>query len=96
MNWMGRTVIHHDVYGTASLGASLEQAVLPDHAMAVAPGLGLGVGMRFFVNDKMTLRVQLKDDILVEYRAKTAESQGVFIKQNAAITAGITLLGKRK
>lgn len=96
MSWMGRKVIHHDVYATGSVGATLEQAILPDHAMTVAPGLGLGVGMRFFLSDKTTLRVQLKDDVLVEYRAKTAETQGIFIKQNAAITAGITMLGKRK
>lgn len=96
MNWMGRKVIHHDVYGTASAGATIEQAILPDHAMAVAPTLGLGVGMRFFLSDRTTLRVQLKDDILAEFRAKTADTQGLFIKQNAAITAGLTLLGKRK
>ncbi|NOY27680.1 MAG: outer membrane beta-barrel domain-containing protein [Oligoflexia bacterium] len=96
MNWLGRRVIHHDVFGTATAGATMEQAILPDHTLAVAPTVGLGVGMRFFLGDRTTLRVQLKDDILAEFRTKTAETQGVFIKQNAAITAGLTLLGKRK
>ncbi len=96
MNWLGRKVVHHDVYGTATAGATIEQAILPDNAMAVAPTVGLGVGMRFFLSDKATLRVQLKDDILAQFRSKTADSQGLFIKQNASITAGITLLGKRK
>lgn len=96
MNWMGRSVIHHDVYGVAGLSATLEQAVLPEHSMVVAPGIGLGVGMRFFLSDRTTLRVQLKDDVMLQYRTKTAETQAWFVKQNAAITAGITLLGKRK
>lgn len=96
MNWLGRKVVHHDVYGTATAGATIEQAILPDNAIAVAPTIGLGVGMRFFLSEKATLRVQLKDDILAQYRSKTADSQGLFIKQNASITAGITLLGKRK
>jgi len=95
MSFMGRKVIHHDVYGTLTAGATMEQAVLPDHTMAVAPTLGAGVGMRFFLNDKTTLRVQFKDDVLAEYRSKTAATQGLFIKQDASITAGITLLGKR-
>lgn len=96
MNWMGRKVVHHDVYGTATAGATMEQAILPDATLAFAPTIGLGVGMRFFVSDRATVRIQLKDDVLAEFRAKTAETQGLFIKQNAAITAGITLLGKRK
>lgn len=96
MNWLGRKVIHHDVYGTATAGATMEQAILPDNALAFAPTLGIGVGMRFFVSDRTTVRVQLKDDILAEFRTKTSDTQGLFIKQNAAITAGITLLGKRK
>lgn len=96
MNWMGRKVVHHDVYGTATAGATMEQAILPDNSMAFAPTIGLGVGMRFFLSDRTTVRIQLKDDILAEYRSKTADTQGLFIKQNAAITAGITLLGKRK
>ncbi len=96
LNWMGKAVVHHDVYALAGVSGTLEQAILPEHSMAVAPGVGLGVGMRFFLSDKTTLRFQIKDDLMAQYRAKTAESQGWFFKQNAAITAGITFLGKRK
>ncbi len=96
MNWMGKGVVHHDVYASGSLGAVLEQAILPDHELAVAPALGLGIGMRFFLSDKTTFRVQLKDDLMAQYRSKTADTQGWFFKQNAAITAGLTFLGKRK
>lgn len=96
LNWMGKGVVHHDVYGTATVGATLEQAMLPDATIAVSPDLGVGVGMRFFLSDKTTLRLQLKDEVLVQYRAKTADTQGVFIKQNATVSAGVTFLGKRK
>jgi outer membrane beta-barrel protein len=96
MSLAGKKIAHYDIYGLGGLGVSAEQAILPDNAMAFSPTLGLGVGMRFFVHDTGTIRVQVRDDLLREKRVKTADSQGFFLKQNAAITIGYSKLGKRK
>lgn len=87
MNWQGRHVIHHDVYGLCGLGATFEQAILPDHASALSPTLGIGVGTRIFTRAGI-FRVQLTDEALREHRLKTAATQGWFLKQNVALAVG--------
>lgn len=96
INFMGKKVVHHDIYGLAGLGLTVEQAVIPDHSMAFGPTLGLGLGTRLFMGKSSILRVQIKDDIFPERRVKTADSQGTFLKQNVAITVGYTRLGGGK
>ena len=96
MNWQGNAIVHHDVYFLGGAGATLEQALLPDHSTAVAPTVALGLGFRFFLSEKSALRVQLRDDILYEKRTKTEETQPYFIKQNVGVTVGYTILGKAK
>ena len=96
MNWQGSAVIHHDVYLLGGAGATLEQALLPDNSMAVAPTVALGLGFRLFLTEKSALRIQLRDDIMYEKRTKTELTQPYFIKQNVSVTVGYTILGKAK
>ncbi|MBO84112.1 MAG: hypothetical protein CL927_02040 [Deltaproteobacteria bacterium] len=95
-SWRGKKVIHHDVYALGGFASALEQALMPDAATAFSPGMSIGVGMRFYLNQDSTLRVQFKDDLLVQNRVKTEDSQSQFLKQNVAVTVGYTRLLKGK
>ena len=75
---------------------SIEQAMMPDGAMAFAPTLGLGVGARIFLNSDRAIRIQVRDELLLEKRIKAVESQANFLKQNVSITVGYSILGKAK
>ena len=94
MNVMGQRISHHDVFFTGGLGVTYEQAIQPDATSAIAPTLGLGAGARIFTGNNYALRLQLRDDILREKRAKTADTQAWFIKQNVSIVIGVTKLSK--
>ena len=87
MNWMGRNVIHHDIYGIAGAGGAVEQAMMPDGSITFSPGVGLGAGMRFFLGEGRIIRVQLRDDFLAQKRVKTEDW---FLKQNVSLTVGFS------
>lgn len=92
-NWRGARVLHHDFYGLGGLGLTAEQAMMPDHTMAWAPTAGLGLGARVFLQNGNALRLQIRDDVLIEKREKTEDSKGTFVKQNVAVTVGYAFLG---
>ena len=94
MNMMGRRILHHDVFVTAGLGATFEQAIQPDASSAIAPTLGLSAGARLFTGGGYAVRIQLRDDILREKRSKTADTQAWFMKQNVSLVVGISKLSK--
>jgi len=96
MNWNGNRVLHHDVYGLAGGGLSIEQAMLPDHSIALAPTLALGIGSRVFLSSASAFRIQIRDDILAEQRVKTADTQGLFVKHNIMLSVGYSVLGATK
>jgi outer membrane beta-barrel protein len=95
-SWRGKKVVHHDVYALGGTAFALEKALMPDASTAFSPGVALGMGMRFYLNRESTLRVQVKDDLLIQSRVKTEESQSKFLKQNVAVTVGYTRLIKGK
>ncbi|MGC6492052.1 MAG: outer membrane beta-barrel domain-containing protein [Myxococcota bacterium] len=80
-------VVHFDIYGTARGGATLEQSVIPNGGFTVAPTVSLGAGMRFFASEKLVVRVEMRDDLLVEYRPITSTWH---FKQNGGLTLGFT------
>jgi len=94
MNVRGDRVFHHDIYLLGGAGLTVEQAIIPDNTLAFAPTVGLGVGARVFLSDEAALRIQLRDDLMLQYRAKTADTQPWFFKQNVAVTVGYVLLRK--
>lgn len=94
MNVMGNRVFHHDIYVLGGAGLTVEQAVIPDNSLAFAPTIGLGVGARVFLREDAAIRIQLRDDLMIQYRTKTADTQPWFFKQNIAVTVGYVLLRK--
>ncbi len=90
-NYNGSRVFHYDVYGAARAGASFEQSVIPAGGFALAPTVSLGIGSRFFVGERAAVRVELRDDMLVEKRSLTGTTH---FKQNVNLTVGYTLLSK--
>jgi outer membrane beta-barrel protein len=91
MNLNGAKVLHFDIYGAARGGLSIEQSVLPDAGMTLAPTLSPGIGSRIFVGKNTTVRVELRDDLLLERRSIT---QSTHLKQNANVLVGLTFLSK--
>jgi outer membrane beta-barrel protein len=94
MNVAGQRIYHHDVFVTGGLGVTIEEAMQPDNSLAIAPTLGVGVGARVFTGNGYALRLQLRDDVLREKRAKTVDTQGWFIKQNVSLIIGLSKLSK--
>ena len=93
MNINGAKVFHFDIYGALRAGGSLEQSVLPDGGLGFGPTLSPGIGSRVFVGENTSLRVELRDDLLLERRAIT---QSWEFKQNANVTVGLTFLSAVK
>jgi len=91
MNWKGSRIFHHDVYGVLGLNASLEQSVLPDGSLAVAPGVTAGVGARIFRGPHTAIRVELRDDVILEQRDLTST---MAVKQNVWVAAGLSWFSK--
>jgi outer membrane beta-barrel protein len=92
MNFDGARVVHFDVYFTARGGVTLGRSIVPDGSFSLGPTVSPGLGTRFFLGPKTTLRVELRDDILLERRALT---DSWHIKQNAGVTVGLTFFGKQ-
>jgi outer membrane beta-barrel protein len=97
MNLNGARVVHFDVYGAARGGVTLEQSVIPAGGIAVAPTVSLVIGTRFFWGERYAIRVEIRDDALIERRKLTSSTH---FKQNANLTVGFSMLspvkGKRK
>ena len=92
LSWQGSQVFHHDLYGLLGAGLTVEQSIIPDNDLAFAPTVGLGVGARIFLSEESAIRLQIRDDVLVERREKTLDTKGTFIKQNVALTVGFVRL----
>lgn len=92
MNLGNGRILHHDVYLLAGAGATLEQSVLPGGEMTVAPTFPVGIGMRVFTGEKTALRFEFRDNLMIEHRS---QSQTTDFKQNAAVTVGLVMLGKK-
>lgn len=88
------TILHHDIYLLGGGGLTIEQSFMPDKDMAYSPTLALGIGARIFLPSGSLVRIQLRDDIMMQSRAKTEETQGRFLKQNTLVSVGYTLLRK--
>jgi hypothetical protein len=92
MNVAGKRIYHHDVFVTAGVGATIEQAIQPDATKTISPTFGTSVGFRVFTGKDYAFRFQLRDDLLLQERAKTANIRGTFLKQNVSIMIGISKL----
>lgn len=89
LNLSGTRILHFDVYGAARAGVTAESSVIPDGGFFPGPTVSPGLGARVFLGGNKTLHLELRDDLVVEYRKLT---QTVHLKQNANVTLGITFL----
>ncbi|MCB9687326.1 MAG: outer membrane beta-barrel domain-containing protein [Alphaproteobacteria bacterium] len=93
LNWNGGRVMHFDVYAAGRGGVTLEQSVIPSGGTGIGPTVSPGVGGRFFLGDNTALKVELRDDLLFEFRKLTDSWE---FKQNANVTLGLAFLSKAK
>ena len=93
MNVAGRRIYHHDIFFTAGLGGTLERAIQPDASKTVSPTFGASIGFRVFTGKDLAVRVQLRDDLLIQKRVKTEDTQSTFLKQNVTLLIGVSKLG---
>ena len=88
MTTNGARIVHYDGYANARAGVSLESSVIPSGGVALAPTLSLGVGTRIFLGNRAALRIELRDDLLIEHRKLT---DNTYFKQNANVLVGWTI-----
>ncbi len=86
----GNKLFHYDVYTLGGGGLTVERAFMEDKSWSFAPTISAGIGSRIFFSDGTILRIQLRDDFLLQKRAKTVETQGLYLKQNLTLSVGYT------
>lgn len=93
MNLNGSKIVHFDVYGALRGGANLGMSVLPDNAIGINPTLSPGVGARIFAGQNTTVRVEVRDDLMLERRSIT---ESWHFKQSGNVSLGLTFLSPVK
>jgi outer membrane beta-barrel protein len=93
MTWNGKDVYHHDIFFIGGGGVTIEQAFLADNSIAVSPTLSLGIGSRIYNTKTSSFRVQFRDDLVLQGRAKTSDIQKLYFKHNLMLSFGYTILG---
>lgn len=89
MNFGGKKVIHHDVYVLFGAGATVEQSLIPDYDIVVAPTVPVGIGTRIYLSKTTMLRAELRDSMLIEHRV---QSNTWGFKQNVGLGIGLSVL----
>ncbi|MCB9792435.1 MAG: hypothetical protein H6741_06870 [Alphaproteobacteria bacterium] len=92
MNWLGKQVIHHDVYIPALGGVAFERMAWGEQYFIVAPMVSVGVGARVFQGNGNVIRIEVRDDILLENRKQTAT---MYVEQNIGVHLGFSRLSKK-
>jgi outer membrane beta-barrel protein len=91
MNLDGANILHYDIYGAARAGATLERSHIPTGGMSIAPTISPAIGARFFTGDNGAIRIELRDDFMLEHRMP---SDTTHLKQNVNISVGYSILSK--
>ena len=74
-------------------GVSVESSVIPSGGIAIGPTGSPGIGGRFFLSRGSALKIEFRDDLLVERRSLTQSTE---FKQNANVSLGLVLLSPKK
>ena len=93
MSLGGAKILHYDVYLAGRAGATLETSVIPGGGLPVGPTLSPGLGMRLFLKERMALRAEFRDDLVLQRRKLTSSWA---LKQNANLVVGLSFLSGRQ
>jgi hypothetical protein len=77
------------VYIPVVAGVTFEQLAWGEKYLAVSPTLGLGVGVRVFQAGGGAVRIELRDDMLIQNRKQSGTTA---FKQNVGLTIGYSAL----
>ncbi len=94
MSWQGERIFHHDIYIPVVAGLTVERLAEPQLAnttlesFAFGPTVGAGLGARIFLPGGQTVRIEGRDDIVLQRRQA---SDSWRVKQNFGIYVGISL-----
>lgn len=94
MAWQGERIFHHDIYIPVVAGLTVERLAEPQLAQntlesfAFGPTVGAGIGARVFLPSGNMLRIEGRDDIVVQRRQA---SDSWRVKQNFGIYVGLSL-----
>lgn len=80
-------IVHHDLYGVARAGVTLEQSAIDRTIITPSPTISLGLGARVWTSQTYALRIEIRDDMMLQRRKLTETTH---FKQNANVTIGIT------
>ena len=70
-------------------GATVEQSLIPDYDIVVAPTVPVGIGTRIYLSKTTMLRAELRDSMLIEHRV---QSNTWGFKQNVGLGIGLSVL----
>lgn len=84
-----RRVVHHDLYALARAGATLERSIIPEGGTPIAPTVSVGVGMRVFTPGNLAIRVEARDDVMLESRKLLGD---MALKQRFWVGIGVSQL----
>jgi outer membrane beta-barrel protein len=93
MNWQGQRILHNDVYVPIVAGLTVEQLAWGEKHLSFGPTVGVGVGMRIFQGDNNVIRLELRDDVVLQNRKQSGTMR---IKQNVGLHVGFSRLGEKK
>ncbi len=92
--WGRQRVLHFDVYGTLGAHGFLAQRLEADGGFRGLVGPSVGIGLKFFLSRKTTLKVDLRDHISLERRTYTGKFTA---RNNFQFGMGLSFfLGERK
>lgn len=92
-NLDGVRIVHYDLFGSLRGGVTVETSVIPQGGTPVAPTLSAEIGSRVFLGEASTLRLSIRDDVMVQARPLTSS---VALKQNVGVYIGLGLLSPRR
>lgn len=92
--WQGERIFHHDIYVPLVAGLTVERLAEPQLAttglesFAFGPTVGAGLGARVFLPSGNMLRIEARDDIVLQRRQA---SDSWRVKQNFGVYVGLSL-----
>ncbi len=91
--WGTKSVVHFDVYGTLGAHGFLNQQLDVEPKLGANFGPSIGLGMKFFLNEKAALKIDVRDHISLETRKYTGKFTA---RNNFQVGVGVAFyIGKK-